>query len=366
MDRIALPVQAMFSDLEQRIHDADFAETFDLAGHFRRQKRGNRFYWYWQRRQGSKVINKYVGPYTDKQITERVRRHEELKSDYDERRAIVHALISGGLPRTDAISGEVAEAMWRAGFFRLRGILIGTTAFQCYAGVLGVRLPNPTTSTQDADFAQYFAIANMIDDAMPPILDVLRGVDETFRPIPHITGSSQTTAFANSAKYRVEFLTPNRGSDDLEGRPAPVPAFGGAAAEPMRFLDFLIRNPIRSVLLHAAGVPVTIPAPERYAIHKLIISERRGEEFASKVNKDIAQASSLIEALRHSRYSDVSAAWQEAWERGKGWRSAMMQGMSRLDEEIVAKLGQAVRKGAARRRKKFDDFWPEQFALDLE
>ena len=36
---------------------------------------------------------------------------------------------------------EVITEMCRAGFFRLRGVLVGTTAFQCYAGILGVRLP---------------------------------------------------------------------------------------------------------------------------------------------------------------------------------------------------------------------------------
>lgn len=366
MDRISLSTQSMFSDLEQRIHDADFAENFDPAGSFHKRRRGNRFYWYWQRRQGSKVIQKYVGPYTDKEITNRVKRHEELKSDYDQRREIVRALTSAGLPRTDVMSGEIVEAMWRAGFFRLRGVLVGTTAFQCYAGVLGVRLPNPTTATQDADFAQYFAIANMIDDAMPPILEVLREVDDTFRAIPHASGAPQATAFVNKSKYRVEFLTPNRGSNDYEGQPARMPALGGAAADPMRFLDYLIREPIRSVLLHGAGVPVTIPAPERYAIQKLIVSERRRQNVASKVNKDVAQAAAIIEAMWHSHYVDLSGAWEEAWGRGKGWRTELITGMSRLGDDVIAKLGQAIRKGAGRRRKSFEDFWPEQFSLDLE
>jgi len=366
MERISLAVQALFSDLEQRIHDADFAETFDPSGSFRRQKRGGRYYWYWQRREGKKVINKYVGPYTDKAITERVRRHNELKSDYDERREIVRALISAGLPRTDVMSGEIVEAMWRAGFFRLRGVLVGTTAFQCYAGILGMKLPNPTTSTRDADFAQYFAIANMIDDAMPPLLDILHEVDDSFRAVKHASGSEQSPAFINSAKYRVEFLTPNRGSDDYEGKPAQMAALGGAAAEPIRFLDFLIRHPIRSVLLYGGGIPATIPSPERYAVHKLIVSERRRREMVSKVDKDVAQAATLIEAMWQSRYVDLSSAWEEAWSRGKSWQTQLANGMSRLDDDTVEKLGHAIRKGAGRRRKRFEEFWPEQFDLNLK
>jgi len=34
-------------------------------------------------------------------------------------------------------------------------------------------------------------------------------------------------------------------------------------------------EPERSVLLHAGGVPVTIPRAERYAVHKLIVAVDR-------------------------------------------------------------------------------------------
>ena len=121
------------------------------------------------------------------------------------------------------------------------------------------------------------------------------------------------------------------------------------SAEPMRFLDFLIRNPIRSVILHEAGVPVTVPAPERFAIHKLIVSERRGPT-SSKVDKDVAQSSLLIEAMWERRAVDLSSAWQEAWERGPTWRQALTSGLARLDEPIAGKLETAVKAGAVKRR----------------
>ena len=40
-------------------------------------------------------------------------------------------------------------------------------------------------------------------------------------------------------------------------------------------LDFLIRDPVRTVLLHRSGVPVLVPSPERFAVHKLIVATRR-------------------------------------------------------------------------------------------
>ncbi len=360
MKTLSLPIQSLFSDLEQRVHDADFTETFDPRGSFAKKKRHKKFYWYWQRREGKKVVQKYVGPFTDKAITDRVRRFTELKSDYDERREIVRSLLAAGLPRPDFLSGEVTEAMWRAGFFRLRGVLVGTAAYQCYAGILGYRLLHATTGTADADFAQFFAIANLLDDSLPPILDVLHEVDPAFRPVPHSSGLPKSTSFINDSKFRVEFLTPNRGSNDYEGQPASMPALGGAAAEPIRFLDFLIRSPVRSVLLHGGGVPVAIPSPERYAVHKLIVSERRHDKMASKINKDVAQAAALIEAMWQTRFVDLSSAWQEAWERGPTWRQELINGMARLDKDTVSHLGEAVSKGAKRRRKDVSEFWPEQ------
>ncbi len=362
--KLPLVIQTLFSELEQRVQDADFTETFERPGTFKKMKRNNRYYWYWQYRKNGKVVQKYVGQFTNKSVTERVKRFEELKNDFDARRKIVRSLAAAGLPMSDPLSGTIVEAMGRAGFFRLRGVLIGTTAYQCYSGLLGAKLEAATLRTADADFAQFFAISQQIDDAMPSVLEVLRGVDASFREIPHLTNSLASTKFVNDDAYKVEFLTPNRGSDDFQGRPSPMPALGGASAEPLRFLDFLIRDPIRSVLLHEAGVAVTIPAPERYAIHKLIFTHRRLD--GSKIGKDIAQAEALIHAMANLRSAALAEAWQEAWERGPAWRESLLQGLDTIGKETVTLLGDTVARAARRRKWKIANIWPtEQFALDV-
>ncbi len=65
-----------------------------------------------------------------------------------------------------------------------------------------------------------------------------------------------------------------------------------ASAQPLRYLDFLNHQPVRSALLHRAGVAVLVPAPERFAVHKLIVSElrRADRESAAKARKDREQA----------------------------------------------------------------------------
>ena len=77
------------------------------------------------------------------------------------------------------------EELANAGFFRLRGVLIGTVAYQCYPGVLGRRLDAIAMQTGDADFAQFHEISVAVGDTLPPILDVLHRVDPTFREIPN-------------------------------------------------------------------------------------------------------------------------------------------------------------------------------------
>lgn len=366
MRKISLAMQTVFSDLEQRVQDADFSETFEKPGTFKKMKRGKKYYWYWQYRDGKKVIQKYVGQFTSPDVTERVKRFNELKFDYDQRRGMVRSLAAAGLPLPDPLSGNIVEAMCRAGFFRLRGVLVGTTAYQCYSGILGARLSATSLRTADADFAQFYAIAQRIDDKMPPILDVLRSVDKSFHQVPHLNDPISATAFVNDSKYAVEFFTPNRGSQEYEGKPAPMPVLSGASAEPLRILDYLIHRPMRSVILQDAGVPVTVPSPERYAIHKLIVADRRREMGASKARKDIEQASSLIEAMKDDRAVSLSEAWQEAWERGPAWKEGLLLGLDRLSAETRGMLGDAVVKGARRRKRKPESMWPtDQFGLDI-
>jgi hypothetical protein len=50
--------------------------------------------------------------------------------------------------------------------------------------------------TGDADIAQDYAVSREVEDSLPPILDLLRSVDPTFRPVPHRSGSAASRAFS--------------------------------------------------------------------------------------------------------------------------------------------------------------------------
>jgi len=336
---LGLTAQTSFAELVDRAMDASFDADFDERGSFIRKSVKGQDYWYYQRWQDGKAAQTYVGPHRDPEITERVEAFaNRIKPDYKQRRDLVRSLLAVGLPRPDPTTGQVVEAFWKAGFFRLRGVLIGTTAYQCYAGLLGIKLPAQSLRTADADFAQSFAISNDVRDTIAPADEIVAGIDPTFAAVAHNSDSRHTTAFRNKDGYRIEFLTPNRGSDDYTGRPVRMPALGGISALPIRFLDFLIHQPVRSVLLHGAGIPVTVPAPERYAIHKLIVADRRDANSRAKSGKDIVQAGNLIVILAEQRPDDLVEAWLEAWNRGPAWRKAMTVGHKRLDTNATDAL----------------------------
>ncbi|MCM0021938.1 MAG: GSU2403 family nucleotidyltransferase fold protein [Tagaea sp.] len=327
-----------YRDLLERALDAAFAGTFAGEGSFQRKTVRGRVYWYWR---GKDRVDKYVGPESD-ELLGRVERNRVLRADEGDRREIVNMLVRAGYPRPPAEIGAILRTLARAGLFRQRACLVGTHAFGAYAGLLGVRLRGSSLVTQDLDIAQFTGISMAVAEVERiDILAELRKVDPSFRA--HVRGLAEGKAytFVNTAKLKVELLTANRGPDD--DAPARLPSLG-AHAHRFRFLDFLIRRPVPAVVLHGAGIAVEVPAPERFAVHKLIVAHRRARD-ALKSRKDLEQAARLIEALSDHQFDDLAAAWREARARGPAWRVALDASLAKLDlpSELAGRL---IRSGA--------------------
>jgi hypothetical protein len=352
-DGLDITFQTLYSELIQRSLDDSFTSEFSSEGRFVAVEVKGKKYWYFDtpKPDGGAQDRRYVGPVDDPEITKRVEAFKDLKADIKGRRRLVSTLTREAyLPRPPNITGRVVAELANAGFFRLRGVLVGTVAYQCYSAVLGRRLDAVAMQTGDADFAQFHEISVAVGDSLPPILEVLRRVGTTFREIPSQADGRVSTQFVSRDQYKVEFLTPNRGSDDLAGKPVQMPALGGAAAFPLRFLDFLIRQPIRAVLLHGAGVPVLIPSPERYAVHKLIVGSRRIEDrdVMAKSAKDRLQARSIFEAMIANRQNaDFASAYTEAWDRGDAWKEAIRKSVGSYDDEFQVMLRKELAKGVS-------------------
>lgn len=350
MKEISLASQTMFAELLQRCLDSDFDEIYQERGNFRRRKKSNRYYWYFQWDEGGRKHEKYAGPVTDKSITDRVERFADIKSDFTQRREMVRALIAAGLQRPLPPTGEVVDALWKAGFFRLRGVLIGTVAFGCYTGPLGVNLTAAALRTDDADFAQFWGISENIGESTAAPLAILKEVDPTFREVPNMNDPFITSRYANKAGYRVEFLTPNRGSDEHQSQPAKMRSLAGSGAQPLRHLDYLIHQPERSLILNGGGVPVTIPRAERYAIHKLIVSVERLDQ--AKSSKDIMQAAQLMQILQKRRPLELAESWEAAWQEGERWREKLEKGRERLPVEAREALADVLERQEKSRKRR--------------
>ena len=319
-----LLVQTTYAELLDRCSTADFGLAFPQKGSFVSKLIKNKRYWYFQERASEGKGQKYVGPETP-ELLEKIRRHAEIREDEAERRSLISTLTrSFGSPRPSPQAGAVIAALAAAGVFRLRGVLIGTTAFQTYPPMLGVSLPGASLRTEDIDIAQFRSVSLAVGDRTPPMLDVLRRVDRSFSPIPHQVDGRKVTRYQTARHFRVDFLTPNEGPDTSQ--PQRLPALR-TDAEPLRFLDFLIRDAEPAVVLYGTGVPVLVPQPERFALHKLIVSRRRSAGNPKR-DKDLRQAETLLAVLVQKRPFELAQIWREAHGRGRTWRQLLLEGLA--------------------------------------
>ena len=134
-------VQTVYAELLERCAIAAFSRAFPEKGVFTPKAVGERRYWYFQTGSAEERTQKYVGPETP-ELLEQIRHHKAVRDDERERRSLVSTLVrSFRLPRPIPEIGNVLEALAEAGVFRLRGVLVGTVAYQTYSAMLGVRLP---------------------------------------------------------------------------------------------------------------------------------------------------------------------------------------------------------------------------------
>lgn len=128
----------------------------------------------------------------------------------------------------------------------------------------------------------------------------------------------------------LEFLVLERGRG--ADKPFPLPKLG-INAEALRFLNFLSLNTVK---VKVEDFYVTLPHPANFALHKLIISQRRLK--ADKAAKDRNIAIEILKALRGKGESDVVRRVFNSIP--KKWQARVMKGLSKSeDKDILAILG---------------------------
>ncbi len=256
--------------------------------------------------------------------------------DEKQRQQLVSMLVGGGLPAPGAAEGRVLELLAQSGVFLSGGVLVGSHAFSAFQGMLGVRWAAELIRTQDIGVAGNSGIDVAIRADAPDIKTVLLESGMGFFPIPALDRKSPSTSFKiRGRSLHVDLLTPLRGPP--RHAPIPLEQFNGFA-HPVRFLEYLLDDAQLAVLPFRGGVLVNVPSPARFALHKLVVAERRPAAQQTKAAKDRLQAEMLLEILLDERPGDVWTAFDAAGEMPDRFQEALARGQSRLGASLRAQL----------------------------
>ncbi|MCB9540155.1 MAG: nucleotidyltransferase domain-containing protein [Myxococcales bacterium] len=245
-------------------------------------------------------------------------------------------LLAAGLPAPDGAALRVLEVLAQRGVFRAGGVLVGSHAFAAYGPMLGVQW-SAAWQTADVDIASApdIRIAVEADADLPA---ALVEANPRFLPVPGLDPRTPSTSFkVRGRSLRVDVVTP------LVGEPGHGPVFSKAlnvAAQPVRFLDYLIEAHQPAALVGRSGVLVNVPVPARFAVHELLVAQSRPVSDHAKVRKDLQEAEQLIAVLAEDRPGDLGRAWRAACDRGPGWKKRVEAGAARLSVDARRALGE--------------------------
>lgn len=109
----------------------------------------------------------------------------------------------------------------------------------------------------------------------------------------------------------IELLVPEKGKDT--DKPFRLPKLG-LNAQPLRFLELLSQN---TIIVDVNGIPVTLPHPANFSLHKLIVAERRKNK--DKAEKDrltgIQVLKCLMQLKEYNRIKDLFNSLSKKWQK---------------------------------------------------
>lgn len=302
----------------------------ELIGSVEERHRNGRTYLYERYRIGTEMKSRYLGE-DRPELRARLAQAQSLRAEAEVRRQrmsrLTAILRAEGLITADRQTGSLLLAFARSGMFRLGGTLVGTAAFALYQGELGVRLAfEDLAQTGDIDVASFERLSVALEDrVIEDPATILQGL--RFDPVPGLTDRQVWRWRQSRTETMVEFLTPAFGEEAVR----PLPALG-VSAQALNYLNYLIADPIPAIVLYRSGVLVQVPRPERYAIHKLIVADRRAGRDRIKARKDRAQAAFLVLVLAEDRPDELAEAYRDALSRGPRWREWIAASLTLLPE----------------------------------
>lgn len=268
---------------------------------------------YWVREHirvdGAKV-DEYLGPVESTPLA----RIDGLRAEIDLAKALAASsamLRLLGFQRIEREPAAVLAVFFNHGLYNAGLVLIGSHAYGSLLNELGIQAS--AYRTQDLDVARSTPLALALP-ADGTFRSLLNESGLGFVPVPGMPSSKPSASFKlpGAGKLMVDLLVPGREA----GRIVEVRELGGYA-QTVPLLDFLVDAPLDGVVLSPNQiVPLRLPAPERFVLHKLFSAESRRAD-RSKIAKDREQAVVLAAALEEESPGRLQAAWTEVPRSGR-------------------------------------------------
>jgi hypothetical protein len=191
--------------------------------------------------------------------------------------------------------------------------------------------------TNDIDIASFEKLSLALEETVLPSMEEVLGAFE-FSPVTSLDKEKVWRWRQSKNQTLVEFLTPSFSDDENLRDLAAL----GVSAQSLHFLNYLIANPIRAAGIYRDGILVHIPRPEKFAIHKLIVADRRRDgPDSTKARKDLMQAEILLAILLEDRPTDLLEAYEDALSRGSKWEERIKRSLKRSPRaaELLNSLG---------------------------
>jgi hypothetical protein len=270
----------------------------------RRNQQGAEFYVRRFYVEGSIAKEQYIGlkPEADDHARELQQKIDEVKKTTESLRL----LIREGFQAADSKTYVTLATLHLHGLFQAGATLIGSHAYGVILTQMGYRASEPY-ATEDVDVARRAALA-FEQVSEKSFLEMLKESGIDFVEVPELDVRKPSTSFKQkgTSRFHVDLLVP---SPDLEIHNVRVPELS-AHATALPYLAYLLRDAQMSTLLAREGCcPIRVPLPERFALHKLVVSQLRSNRDA-KSGKDIVQASAVIDALGESFPGAIESAFR--------------------------------------------------------
>jgi hypothetical protein len=189
------------------------------------------------------------------------------------------------------------------GVFTGGGWLVGSHAYGVLLNRLGARAA--TYATEDIDIARGDAIT-LGGQPSEGLLEMLRTSGIDFVEVPGLERGAPATSFKQRGRshFHVDLLVP---SPNETFPVVPVPELK-AHATGLPYLRYLLAESQTGLLLAREGCcAVRVPLPERFAVHKLVVSRLRTDR-GTKADKDVLQASVLAAVLAETHSGALESA----------------------------------------------------------